>query len=167
MRISFAMRMLGMALACALLAISPLSAARAADPVILTVSGIHAESGEAVVRDLSLRDIVALDSDILRTSTVWTDGEIEFKGIRIEKLFALLDIALPELARCTALNEYQIELPMSDARETTVLMAYAKDGAYMRVRDKGPLWIVYPRGSGILDAANKMIWQLRKIEAVY
>lgn len=159
----------GMALAlmgAMLIAVLPLNA-HAEGRVILTVSGIHAETGDAVEVDLSLQNIAALESEVLRTTTLWTVGEIDFKGVRLEKLFALLNIVQPAHVRCTALNEYQIDLPMGDARKAKVLMAYAQNGAFMRIRDKGPLWIVYPRNSGILDAAQKMIWQLRRVEAVY
>ncbi len=164
-------RRFGLALALSLfavsLAVTSLSPAQAADPIILTVSGKHAETGAPTVIELSLPDIEALESDVLRTTTLWTEGEIAFRGVRMEKLFPLLGLAQPERVRCTALNEYKVELPLRDARETTVLMAYARDGAYMRIRENGPLWIIYPRDSGIVDAPNRMIWQLRKMEAVY
>lgn len=140
---------------------------RAEDAVILTVSGRDAETGEPVVRELSMADIEAMESSVLKTTTIWTSGEQEFRGVTLPELFGSLKIEVPASLRCMALNEYSVELPFSDTRETTVLMAYQLDGAYMRVRDKGPLWIIYPRDSGIINAADKMIWQLRELESLY
>ncbi len=139
----------------------------AEDAVILTVSGRDSETGDLVKRDLSMADIEAMESSVLKTTTIWTSGEHEFRGVTLTELFRSLKIEVPARLRCTALNEYSVELPFSDTRETTVLMAYQFDGAYMRVRDKGPLWIVYPRDSGIINAADKMVWQLRELESHY
>ncbi len=167
MRVSVITRVFGIALACVLFAASLHSAAHAAGPVILTVTGTHAETGEAITLDLTLADVAALESEVLRTTTLWTDGEIDFTGVRMDRLFGLLNMVQPDRVQCTALNQYKVELPLSDAQQVTVLMAYARDGAYMKVRDKGPLWIIYPRDADIDEAANRMIWQLRKLEAVY
>lgn len=142
-------------------------ASRAADDTILTVTGRHAQTGAEVTIDLSLAEIAAMESSVLETTTIWTSGEIAFRGVLLQDLFRFLDLELPLRVRCTALNEYRIEIPLSDTRETTVLVAYQQDGSYMRVRDKGPLWIIYPRESGIINAADRMIWQLRHMESVY
>jgi len=167
MKIQIALRTLLFALTLAFISGSPVSVAHAAERVILTVSGESAGTGEALSIDLTLSEITAFEPDVLRTTTIWTDGEIEFKGVRLEKLFALIGLKTPARVRCKALNEYAIEVPMSDTERTTVLVAFAQDGAFMRVRDKGPLWIIYPRESGIRDAADKMIWQLRSMKALY
>ena len=46
-----------------------------------------------------------------------------------------------------ALNDYSTELPMSDFAQYNVLLALKRNGEYMPVRDKGPLFIVYPYDS--------------------
>ena len=46
-----------------------------------------------------------------------------------------------------ALNDYSTEIPMEDFTRYGVLLALKRNGEYMPVRDKGPLFIVYPYDS--------------------
>ena len=75
-------------------------------------------------------------------------------------------LAAPKLA-LTSLNDYSVDVPAEDAEKYDVIVAYKQNGEYMRVRDKGPFWLVYP-----LDqypelqneqTATKMIWQMKAI----
>jgi len=49
------------------------------------------------------------------------------------------------ILKVTALNDYTIEVPIADAKEWPTILALKADGENMSVRDKGPLWLVYPR----------------------
>jgi hypothetical protein len=42
-----------------------------------------------------------------------------------------------------ALNDYSAELPIADIRKHNVLLALKRNGEYMPVRNKGPIFIVY------------------------
>jgi hypothetical protein len=66
-----------------------------------------------------------------------------------------------------AINDYKVDIPVSDAVEDGPIIAYMRNGEVMSVRDKGPLWIVYP-----FDATedyqaeviySRSIWQLDRI----
>jgi hypothetical protein len=46
-----------------------------------------------------------------------------------------------------ALNDYTTEIPVDDFTKYNVILALKRDGEYMPVRDKGPLFIVYPYDS--------------------
>ena len=43
-----------------------------------------------------------------------------------------------------ALNDYSVEIPIEDFAKYHAILALKRDGEYMSVRDKGPLFIVYP-----------------------
>ena len=43
-----------------------------------------------------------------------------------------------------ALNDYSTEIPIKDFADYNVIIALKRDGEYMSVRDKGPLFIIYP-----------------------
>ena len=43
-----------------------------------------------------------------------------------------------------ALNDYASEIPVEDFSKYKVILALKRNGEYMPVRDKGPLFIVYP-----------------------
>ena len=68
----------------------------------------------------------------------------------------------------TALNDYHTELPMEDFYAFPVLLAYSLNGELMSVRDKGPLWIVFPRDDnpvfGEPENTYKWVWQLATME---
>jgi hypothetical protein len=46
-----------------------------------------------------------------------------------------------------ALNDYTTIVPLDDFRKFPVILALKMNGEYMRIRDKGPLFIVYPYDS--------------------
>ncbi len=46
-----------------------------------------------------------------------------------------------------ALNDYVSTIPVKDFTLYNVILAMKRDGEYMQVRDKGPLFIIYPYDS--------------------
>jgi hypothetical protein len=61
-----------------------------------------------------------------------------------------------------------VDIPVADAANPQVIVAYRMNGETMRVRDKGPLWLIYPLSSDpSLQAEathSKMIWQIKALE---
>jgi hypothetical protein len=70
--------------------------------------------------------------------------------------------------RVTALNDYRIDIPMDDAQRHDLLLARLLDDKPMPVRDKGPLFIIYPfdQNAALRNALyfSRCVWQLRSIE---
>jgi hypothetical protein len=65
-----------------------------------------------------------------------------------------------------AINDYAAEIPADHVAAHSVFLALDHNGEPMRVRDKGPVWIIYP--SDTLAAADErfdrlMVWQLREL----
>ena len=79
------------------------------------------------------------------------DGVAEFDIAMFEgvRMAALLDRigATGTTLTARALNDYSTDIPVEDFRKYEVLLALKRDGAYMPVKDKGPLFIVYPYDS--------------------
>jgi hypothetical protein len=158
----------------ALIAVLSLGHAASAEPletpageVILTVSGAIAVAN----RD----GTAAFDRDMLETmpvvefttTTTWTDGPQVFEGVALHELLGRLGVKGGTL-RATAVNDYAVDIPVSDAVEGGPIVAYRVNGAAMSVRDKGPLWIVYPydarRDYQSEVIYSRSIWQLERIE---
>ena len=103
----------------------------------------------------------------VRTATPWTEGVQDFTGVRLRDLLAAVGAQGSTLA-LTALNDYTVEIPIADARAYDVIVAYRRNGEAMAVRDKGPLWIIYPldQHAELRDPEHqaRMIWQLRRID---
>lgn len=70
-------------------------------------------------------------------------------------------------AKVMALNDYTTEVPVDDFHKFPVIPALKMNGEYMRIRDKGPLFIVYPYDSSA-ELQNQIYysrsaWQVSKI----
>jgi hypothetical protein len=72
--------------------------------------------------------------------------------------------------RALALNDYETQIPMEDFAKFNVILALKRDGEYMPVRDKGPLFIVYPYDSTpelkSQTYYGRSAWQLKKLQVV-
>lgn len=161
-------RVAGLMLA-AMLAATPVLAQTAAsddEAPILTISGnVQDDDGDGVItytRDM----IAAMEPVSFTTHTMWTEGPIEFKGISLAGLIRDLGIEKGTL-KATAINDYAIEIPVSDALRQPAIIAYEMNGQPLSRRDKGPLWIVYPTDDHKEYLAevysSRSIWQLNKI----
>lgn len=157
------LRLLAVLLAVATAAPAPVDAQNPA--VVLSVSGRIA--AQASPREFTLANLEALGAHRVRTATPWTDGVQEFIGVRLRDLLAAVNAQGRTLAM-TALNDYTVEIPATDADAYDVIIAYRRNGQAMPVRDKGPLWIIYPldQHAELRDAEHqaRMIWQLRRID---
>lgn len=67
----------------------------------------------------------------------------------------------------TALNDYTTEIPTADFARFGVLLALKRDGNYMPISDKGPLFIVYPYDSDPILQSQKYYsrsaWQVARM----
>jgi hypothetical protein len=111
--------------------------------------------------------IQALPAHRLETSTVVTDGVQSFDGVLMRDLLAAAG-AQGGSVTARALNDYAIEIPMSDFHDYDVVLALRMGGEDLTARDKGPLWIVYPRDdhAALQDIRYdyRWVWQLIHVE---
>ncbi|MTI03336.1 oxidoreductase [Roseibium sp. RKSG952] len=153
---------------CATLAISFASAAYA-DEVLLTVSGDVGLKGNKNTWTFDRKALEALPSKSIDTTTIWTEGTQSFEGVSLD---VLLDHVQAEqgIIRAVALNDYAVTIPTSDATDVGPIVAYLRDGKAMSVRDKGPLWIIYPYDANEAYQSEEIyarsIWQLNRLEVV-
>ena len=110
---------------------------------ILTVSGkiTNLNSDKAAIFDRVMLE--GLGTDNILTKTPWHDGVTEFSGVRLDKLIAFVG-AQGRFVTAVALNDYMTKIPIEDFSDFRVILALKRDGKYMTVRDKGPLFIIYP-----------------------
>jgi hypothetical protein len=159
-------------IAISMLAMLPLAAASQADPageVLLTVTGPMADQAEAEAVQFDLEMLQELGTVEFETSTIWTQGVQTFEGVPLSALVENLGMSGTTL-RATAINDYAVDIPISDAVEDGPIIAYKLNGEEMSVRDKGPLWIVYPYDSKKEYQSevvySRSIWQLDRIEVI-
>ncbi|MBX2805135.1 MAG: oxidoreductase [Hyphomicrobiales bacterium] len=146
-----------------LLCAAPISYAQNLDAVALTIDGEIAGDGP---RNFSISELEALGSVTIETETPWHDGKVKFEGVPLDRLMEHIG-ASGKTAFVIALNNYRTEVPISDFSKYPVILAIKKDGIYMPVSDKGPLFIIYPYDS--YDELNSELyysrsaWQVRSI----
>jgi hypothetical protein len=134
--------------------------------VVLTVAGkVEAPNqGDAAVFDMAM--LQKLPQRTFSTQTPWDSKPTTFTGPLLRDVLAAAK-ARGSTLEATALNDYKISFPASDATDFDVVMALKINGEYIPVRTKGPLFIVYPfDDKPELKAARyyeRSIWQLKSL----
>lgn len=140
---------------------------KAGQPVLLEVTGKIGITNEGATARFDREMLDALPQHRLETYTDWTEGLQVFEGPLLADVLERVG-AYGTSLRATALNDYQVEIPRADSEKYPVLLALRQNGAPMSVRDKGPIWIVYPNSSPEAAIASphndKSIWQLRSLD---
>lgn len=134
--------------------------------VVLTVSGAVPVTNEGDTAQFDMEMLRSLGETSFTTSTPWTEGQQTFTGVSLLALIEVLGIEGGTLA-ATAINDYAIDIPVSDAVEGGPIIAYLRNGEEMPIREKGPLWVVYPYDSSNEYSTevifSRSIWQLDRI----
>lgn len=137
------------------------------EPVV-TVTG---EIGTTNVDDSIQMDMDTLESVGLVDYTLtdpFEGGEVTFRGVLMSDLLDLWQV--PDNAttlHMVALNDYSVDVPISDIRQYPVIFAVMQDGEYMPISTRGPAMLVYPYGEFEFDRElydNYWIWQIKSIE---
>ena len=152
-----------------LILLAPL--ANALEPVkgepLLEISGnistSNTKDGKAV---FDIEALTAFTVTEIYTKTPWTDGLMHFEGVLLKDLMKSLG-AEGKTLKATAINDYTVSIPVEDILKHDVILAYKMNGKIMSIRDKGPLWIIYPwTDTPALQTElfhSRSIWQLNKI----
>ena len=130
--------------------------------VLLRVTGAVERSNmpDAAVFD---RDMLEnLDWVEVETFTSFTTGAQRFAGPTLSSVLEAVG-AHGATIRATAINDYTVVIPAEHAARHNVILALDNNGRPMRVRDKGPIWVVYPLSQDEAEMKpfdGEMIWQL-------
>jgi hypothetical protein len=138
-------------------------------PVLLTVTGLDPADYAEGKAEFDIGRLKAMAQSEFETSTIWTEGKHRFSGVMLRDMVEFLDVSEFNL-RFHALNDYAVEFLSTEATAEAPLLAYEMDGVAMSVRDKGPLWVMFP-----FDASpqyrtdtiySRSIWQLDRIDVL-
>lgn len=136
------------------------------DRPILTVSGNIANTngdGNAV---FDRKMLETLGMVRFQTMTPWYDQPVEFEGVPVRAVLEAVG-ASGDQVTAVALNDYKATIPTEDFTRFDVVLALKRDGQYMPVRDKGPLFIVYPYDSDpelqTQKYYSRSVWQVSQL----
>jgi hypothetical protein len=137
--------------------------------VVLTVTGLDPAEFAGGRLELDMAMLQSLGQTRITTATIWTEGTHTYTGVLVHTLATHVKAADRDL-RFHALNDYSVVIPATETSEIAPLLAYAMDDAPMPVREKGPLWVIYPYDA---DAEfrtditySRSIWQLDRIDVL-
>ena len=135
-------------------------------PVLLTVTGKISKSNSDGVARFDRQMLESLGTKRLKTSTAWTAGEQEFEGILVRDLLHAVGVEGTTVI-ASALNDYVASIPLEEINRYPVMLALKMNGEYLKIREKGPIWIVYPRDQNkkLQDSLTdkKWVWQLHHL----
>src|SRR6478672_2307865 len=124
-------------LLCSIAQAAPLAPAKA-EP-ILEVSGDIENTNAPGVAAFDREMLEQLGLETVTTTTPWHSGVVRFEGVSLAKLMATVG-ARGKTGRAIALNDYTTMIPVEDFARFGTILAMKRDGQYMPVRDKGPLF---------------------------
>lgn len=135
--------------------------------VILTLSGNIENTNRDGKAVLDIAGLEKLGVVSFQTTSPWYNGRTTFTGIPLQKLMDYVG-AKGSVVKVTALNDYTTIIPLSDFKKYNVILALKINGEYMPIRDKGPLFVVYPYDS-IPELNNQVYysrsaWQVSKMD---
>jgi len=134
--------------------------------VVLVIDGNVSLTNAADSARFDMAMLKRIKTNTIKTETPWTEGIQTFEGPLLSDVLKAAG-ATGTSIRATAINDYAVSIPVSDIDKYSVILAHTLNGKAMPVREKGPLWIVYPWADnpGIRKETYyaKSIWQVKKL----
>lgn len=134
---------------------------------ILTVSGQIGVKNAGETARFDMKMIEALPQHSFTTRTPWFEKPVKFTGPLLADVLAAVK-ANGTSINAVAINDYTITIPMTDITQYKVIMARLLDDQPMPVREKGPLFVVYPFDTSAALRTSvyyeRSIWQLKALE---
>lgn len=141
-------------------------------PMALAQEGlalIRPESlGGAVEKLVTLEELRALPQVTLRTANEFADGLNDYTGPLARDVIQLIGTGTGTRVKLTAANDYAVVIDLQEFEDYDVIFALGANGEVFSVRDKGPIWVMYPISEHVelQDPVfnNRLIWQLVRLE---
>ena len=129
---------------------------------------VTSPDGNKVKVELTREALAAMPQTTVVTKNDYVEAETTFTGPRVRDLFEEGSIKPDSELVLTALNDFAVTIPASDVLNYDVILATTMDGKEMSVREKGPVWVIYPMSDHkeLREARynDRLIWQLSSVE---
>lgn len=136
---------------------------------ILFANTIQFSSPEKPNVVVALKDLESLPQTTYTTQLPWLDSPAEFDGVKLSTLLQHAFGKVPERVEVRALNDYHSNLSREDILRYQPIVAYKQNRHYIKVRNKGPYWLIYSMDEyPEIDVAlyhSQMVWQINRISA--
>ena len=137
--------------------------------VVLTVSGRIGIRNTDKAAEFDMDMLAALPQHTFSTKSPWYPEAHKFTGPLLRDVLAAVDAQGKQL-RAVALNDYKVDLPVGDALKFNLVLARLLDDKPMSVREKGPLFLLYPFDADEMlrneRYYSRSAWQLKAIDVL-
>jgi hypothetical protein len=134
--------------------------------IVLKVTGKIANTNSPDGAEFDLAMLEGLGVVEMVTRTPWTEGEVRFSGVPAARLMEAVG-ADATTVDAVALNDYRAAIPAADFAAYGPILATRVDGTPLRVRDKGPVWVIYPWSANPeldkVEFHSRSIWQVKSL----
>ena len=143
--------------------------------LLVSLMSFQAVASQLVIRIADQQPVVLTHAEItsqlkpisFTTSLPWFEGKKKFTGFTVTELLSHLGIEDAFSVSFIALNDYAASSQLKHIEQSQPIVAYQIDDKNMKVRNKGPYWLVfnldqYPE----IDTAafhSQMVWQIDEI----
>jgi hypothetical protein len=125
----------------------------------------HFTDKKASVYHFTEKDLLGLKPYTIKTSTTWTPVSA-FTGPKLSDVLDKVG-ATGTILEMHALDDYTYSIPVSDAKQYGVVLAYSVNGERIKTDRFGPIFVIYPRDDyeelRKPTAEAKFVWQLSRI----
>jgi hypothetical protein len=132
--------------------------------VVLTVEGAVTQTNQGSQAQFDMPMLERLPQHTFTTRTPWYPDAVTFTGPLLRDVIKAAG-GQGSTVTAVALNDYKTEIPLADAQRHDVIVARLMNHRPMAVREKGPLFIVYPFDTKAELRTelyyNRSAWQLR------
>ena len=111
--------------------------------VILTITGTVDNPNADGKAEFDMAMLEAIAGRTASMETPWTTGKVTFSGPFLKGVLEAAG-AHGTVMNIKALNDYAIDVPFEDATSLETILATRMEDKPMSVRDKGPLFLIYP-----------------------
>lgn len=137
--------------------------------VVLTITGRIGIRNASQQAEFDMDMLAALPQQSFSTKTPWYPEARKFTGPLLRDVLAAVD-AQGQNLRAVALNDYKVDLPLGDALKFNLVLARLLDDKPMPVREKGPLFLIYPFDADETLRSeryySRSAWQLKAIDVL-
>lgn len=77
------------------------------------------------------------------TGTPWTEQKHRWEGVLMSDFLRLVGAGSQSFL-ASALDDYHVQVEGIDFTKYPIILALKRDGKVMRVRNKGPIWLMFP-----------------------
>ena len=135
--------------------------------VMLTLTGKLMSPNDGAMAQFDMAMLEKLPQTSFATRTPWYAQPRKFTGPLMRDVLREAG-AKGSMLRVRALNDYRVDIPFDDTQRYDLIIARLLDDQPMAVRDKGPLFAIYPFDNQpeLRNAVyySRSAWQLRTIE---